>query len=352
VKSPHKTVPISAIFVLRYEPGILFCLISTLCLLGEKVYNNQREVNFIDWRSIMEDLKLKTRKLADDLVYELNKSLGFQKGGISHTLLRPLVWKPMFRFSELATVFEHRLKLDGWQKASGWFASHFIERMKSIGEDHLPEQGPLIVASNHPGAYDALAISSMIPRDDVKIIASEIPFVRKLPNTSQHMIFSDHDPHNRMTATRKALRHLKNGGALLLFARASMDPDPAIMPNSEAEINRWSSSLGLFLRQIPQTRIAISMISGVLSPKFLNHPATRFRRGRVNKQRLSEFFQVMHQLMSPGKLMVTPSLSFGKAYTMEDLGLKGSRDIDTITKGIIEQAQEQFKIHSASFLTP
>jgi hypothetical protein len=299
----------------------------------------------------MEDLKGKTRKLADDLVFELNKSLGFKKGGLSHSLIKPLVWKPMFRFSEMATIFEHRLLQEGWQKTSAWFITHFVDQIQSRGKELLPEEGPLVVASNHPGAYDSLVISAMVPRDDLKIISSNIPFVKKLPNISEHMIFSDLDPHNRMQAARQALRHLKQGGALLVFARASMDPDPAIMSNSEVELNRWTSSLGMFLRNIPEARIAVSIISGVISPQFLNHPSTYFRRGRVNKQRLSEFFQVMHQLLSPGKLMVTPNLSFGEAYSLDDLGLKGSRDINRITQEIINKAKEQLKFHKASFLT-
>lgn len=299
----------------------------------------------------MEDLKSKTRKLADDLVYELNKSLGFKKGGLSHTLLRPLVWKPMFRFSELATIFEQRLIQDGWQKASAWFITHFVDRIKALGVEYLPSEGPLIVASNHPGAYDSLVISSLVPRDDLKIIASDIPFVKKLPGTSKHMIFSDFSPLSGMQAARQALRHLRDGGALLLFARGTMDPDPAFMPGSEDELKRWKSSLGMFLRNVPQTKVSVSLISGVLAPEYINHPATKFRRGRVNKQRLSEFFQVMHQLLAPGKLMVSPSLSFTDTFTLEDLGLKGSRDTGQITREIIKKAQEQFEFHKESLLT-
>jgi len=299
----------------------------------------------------MEDLKGKTRKLADDLVYELNKSLGFSQGGFSHTLLRPLVWKPMFRFSELATIFEDRLIREGWQKASTWFITHFVDQVASQGTEYLPAEGPLIVASNHPGAYDSLVISSLIPRDDLKIISSDIPFVKKLPGTREHMIFSDMDPHSRMGAARQALRHLKNGGALLVFARATMDPDPAYMPHAEIELTRWKSSLGLFLRNVPQTQVAVSIISGVLSPRYLNHPSTLFRRGRVNKQRLSEFFQVMRQLMSPGEMMVTPQLTFGEALNLDELGLPESKDINQITQAIINKALEVFKIHQASFLS-
>ena len=299
----------------------------------------------------MDDLKKKTNILANDLVFELNKSLGFRKDGLAQPFLKPLVWKPMVRFSELATIFDNLVVNDGWQKASAWFITHFVDRVKALGAEHLPSKGPLVIAANHPGAYDSLVISSFIPRDDVKIISSDIPFVKKLPDTSKHMIFSTHDAHDRMGDARSALRHLKNGGTLLVFARGTMDPDPAFMPGSEVELTRWTSSLGLFMRNVPQTKLAVSLISGVLSSKYLNHPATLFRKGRVNKQRLSEFFQVMYQLLAPGKLMVSPSLSFAPPVTLDDLGVRGTRDIDKITSEIIKKAQEHFKFHESKMLT-
>jgi len=129
---------------------------------------------------------------------------------------------------------------------------------------------------------------------------------------------------------------------LLVFARGTMDPDPAFMPNSEQEISHWTSSLGLFLRSVPQTQVAISLISGVLSRKYIKHPATIFRAGRVNKQRLSEFFQVMHQVLMPGKLMVSPHLSFTAPFTLTDLNLLGTRDTRLITREIIKKAKQHF----------
>jgi hypothetical protein len=297
-----------------------------------------------------EDIMKKTRILAEDLVFELNKSMGFQKDSITHSIIRPLVWKPMVRFSELATIFEHRLKREGWQKASGWFITHFVDTTRVLGAESLPKSGPLIIASNHPGAYDSLVISSHIPRDDLRIISSDIPFVKKLPETSKHMIFSTHDPHDRMSAAREAIRHLKKGGALLVFARATMDPDPAFSPGAEVELTRWTSSLGLFLRNVPQTKLAVSLISGVLSPKYLSHPIRLFRRGFVNKQRLSEFLQVMSQLLSPGKMMVSPNLTFDESVLLADLILKDPKDINQITDEIIKRAQSHFDFHQERFL--
>ncbi len=317
-------------------------------IAGETIYNVIVENH---WAVVMDDLEKKKFILANDLVFELNKSLGFRKDGLVQPLLKPLVWKPMVRFSELATIFDHRVVQEGWQKASAWFITHFVDKVQAFGTEHLPQEGPLVVASNHPGAYDSLVISSLIPRDDVKIISSDIPFVKKLPDTSRHMIFSTPDAHDRMSAARSALRHLKNGGSLLVFARGTMDPDPAFMPNSEVELTRWTSSLGLFLRNVPQTKLAVSLISGVLAPKYITHPATLFRKGRVNKQRLSEFFQVMYQLLVPGKLLVSPSVSFAPPVSLDDLGLDDSRDIKKITDAVIKKAQAQFQFHKKAVLS-
>ncbi|MGB2965685.1 MAG: 1-acyl-sn-glycerol-3-phosphate acyltransferase [Anaerolineales bacterium] len=298
----------------------------------------------------MENLEKKINTLANDLVDELNKSLGFQQDGLVRPLLKPLVWKPMVRFSELATKFDYRVVNEGFQKASAWFITHFVDRVKTLGIENIPPTGPLVIASNHPGAYDSLVITANIPRDDIKIIASEIPFIRKLPVTRDYMIFTDRDAYTGMSVARKAIQHLKDGGALLVFARGTMDPDPAFMPGSEEELSRWTSSLGLFMRKVPRAKLSVSLISGVLSPKYIKHPATVFRQGRVNKQRLSEFFQVMYQLLAPGKLMVSPNLSIGPALTLEELG--DYQDIKSITLEVIKRARKQFKFHSSQFFTP
>ena len=297
----------------------------------------------------MENLEKKVITLANDLVDELNKSLGFRQDGLMRPFLKPLVWKPMVRFSELATKFDYRVVNEGFQRASAWLISQFVDRVKTIGTENLPAEGPLVIASNHPGAYDALVIAANLPRDDLKIISSDIPFLKKLPVTSNHMIFSAPDVHIRMGVVRQAIRHLKDGGALLVFARGSIDPDPAFMPGSEKELTHWTSSLGLFLRKVPQAKLAITLVSGVLAQEYINHPATIFRKGRVNKQRLSEFFQVMNQLLVPGKLMISPNLSFAPTLTLEDLG--NYQDLKKISGEIIKRAQEHFDYHSSQLLT-
>jgi hypothetical protein len=256
----------------------------------------------------------------------------------------------MVRFSELATEFNYRVGNEGFQKASAWFVSHFVDRVKTLGSENLPTEGPLVVASNHPGAVDSLILTSHIPRDDVKAISSDIPFLKKIPFSEKHMIFSSKDTHVRMNAARSAIKHLQEGGALLVFARGALDPDPAFLPGTEEEISRWTSSLGLFLKKVPQTKLSIAIVSNVLSKNYINHPATIFRKGRVNKQRLSEFFQMMYQTLTPGKLMVSPNLSFAPVLSLDDLG--DPQDLKKITAEIVKKAQEHFTYHRNNFLFP
>ncbi len=296
----------------------------------------------------MELVKHDVNTLAGELVEELIKALGLPKDSILSWLSRPLVWKPMVRFSELAVHFEELGFQQGFKKASAWFISHFVESVSVMGAESIPDQGPLIVASNHPGAYDSLVISSHLPRSDIKIISSPIPFLKKFPFAYEHLIFSDHDPYARMIVVRKAINHLKKGGALLVFARGTIDPDPACMPGTEQELNRWSSSLGLFLRRVPESRLTISLISGILDPRFIDHPLTLLRQSRVDKQRISEFFQVIRQLLKPKKLLVSPMISFAEPLSLSDLG--GDLSTAELSQEIISRALGQYHFHLSNLL--
>ena len=101
-----------------------------------------------------------------------------------------------------------------------------------MGKERIPEEGPLIVASNHPGAYDSIAIISNLPRQDLKVIVSDVPFLRSLPAVSQRLIFTPSGPYSRMAALRGLLRHVQEGGAALIFPSGLVDPDPAFMPEA------------------------------------------------------------------------------------------------------------------------
>ncbi|MFN2119247.1 MAG: hypothetical protein ACK2T0_02510, partial [Anaerolineales bacterium] len=131
----------------------------------------------------------------------------------------------------------------------------------------------------------------------------------------------DNDPgailQERMMAARAAITHLKNGGALLLFARGSIDPDPAFMQHADEELGRWSRSLETFLHSVPSTQVVTSIVSHVLDPAYMHHPLTWLRRRRADRQRLAMMIQVIQQMLGK-RVDIVPHVSFGEMIAVDD----------------------------------
>lgn len=266
--------------------------------------------------------------------------MGLPRSGLLQTLLRPLVWPPTHRFARLAAQFDQRVAQEGLSQAAGWALSIFVEGHQVLGGDGVPSSGPLIVISNHPGSYDVLLIAHGLGRDDLKIPASDVPFLRGLVATASHLIYTDtgSNAHARMAAARQSIRHLREGGALLLFASAQVDPDPAFLPGAREELQKWSASVSLFLRQVPETVSVVSIVSGVLAPSCFHHPLTRLRREQRLKQFLAEFLQVSQQVLFGRRFGLVPSVRFSEPLRAAQLG--GGRDPQAAKAVLIEQAEQ------------
>jgi hypothetical protein len=206
-----------------------------------------------------------------------------------------------------------------------------------------------LIASNHPGAYDTLVIAANIPRDDLKIIVNiPLDFISELHHTKSHFLYASLDPHIRMKVVRSGIRHLESGGALLVFASGGLDPDPASMSSVEKSLDEWSKSLGIFLRMVPNTQLLVTIISGILSPKYINHVMASFWKERIDKQRISEFFQVMRQMLSPDILNQTPAISFATPIFGKDL--INTRTNTSLMNKIISRANILLSQHNTKFI--
>jgi len=281
---------------------------------------------------------------------EFFKALGFSTNGLFSKVFSPLITKAISKFSVIASGFDQRIGTVGFQAASKWFLPNFIEGMKVVGNEDVPKVGPLLIASNHPGAYDALVIAANIPRDDIKIIVNIPPnFISELPLTLPHFIYAPMDPHIRIKVVRSAIEHLQNNGSLLIFASGGMDPDPESMTGACEEIQNWSRSLEIFIRKVPSTQLLLTMVSGILSPRYVNHLFTKFQRERIDKQRISEFFQLMRQVTKPGILKQNPKISFSQPLTLKDL--TGSEDCSLLIGTIKRHAQHLLEDHCKSLYT-
>ncbi|MEZ0396127.1 MAG: 1-acyl-sn-glycerol-3-phosphate acyltransferase [Anaerolineales bacterium] len=266
-----------------------------------------------------------TLLLARTLIDEMVGAVGLPKMAAFQKLFWSLFGGLMIRFAELGLTFDRLVASSGLPKASQWALSFFCHPAAGRGLEHIPPDGPLLVTSNHPGAYDALVIFSHLNRPDIRWISSEIPFLDNLPHTRQHIIFASRvNAAQRTAALRAAIRHLRGGGALLYFGAGHRDPDPAVYAGAAQAMEAWLPGIDFFFRHVPGLRLLPTVVSGVISTYWARHPITWLRRKQIDQQRLSEFGQVISQLLRPGRLMLTPRLSFGPGADFETLQAESS----------------------------
>jgi hypothetical protein len=277
-------------------------------------------------------------ELRRTLSIEMLSAAGLPGQGILSSLLKPLVWVPAHRFSRLAAEFDRRAAETGLLAAVRWVLPHFVEGSRAVGTENIPTSGPLIIASNHPGAYDGLVVLSAIPRDDLKVVATGRPFFRSMYGSAPYLIYTPLETHERMAVVRESIRHLDAGGALLIFPRGEVEPDPELLPGAEESVQKWSPSLPFLLRRVPEARMLLTVVSGVLAPSCLRHPLTRLRRELQPRQLLAEFIQVSQQMLFGRRFGLTPTARFDEPVTAAELG--GGRDAPSMLAGIAARAKK------------
>jgi hypothetical protein len=259
------------------------------------------------------------RKLSDAIIGEIFFALGFSKTGAAFRTFHWLFRKPADRLSTICVTTDRMVASDGFPEAAAWILTNWCHPVIARGADTIPHTGPLLILSNHAGTYDTFVITSQVGRNDLKLIGSDVPFLKNLPNASNHIFFLSEKTQDRMTAARAGMRHLKDGGALLLYGTGLIDPDPAVYPDAEAWIEKWLPSIDLFLRAAPDTKVVLAITSGVVSEKWAHHPITWLKRIDWQKRRLAEFSQVLQQLFFPGSLYLDPRISFSPPVGLDEL---------------------------------
>ncbi len=259
-------------------------------------------------------------RLAESLVDELVGAFGLPKTRFNHHLVWRFSRKLTERMAQGGVTFDRLVAESGLPEASRWLLTLFCNDIATRGTEHIPPSGPLLVVSNHPGAYDALVLFSQVGRKDLNWIGSQVPFLDNLPNLRKHIYFASRkDAFNRMTVMRHAVRHLRAGGALMYFAAGHRDPDPAVYPGAANLMDAWIPGADFFLKHVPGLQILPTVISGVVSQKWARHPVTSLRGKQIDRHRLAEFGQVITQLLRPGRLYVSPFISFGPMVGEADL---------------------------------
>ena len=254
---------------------------------------------------------------------DMLEAAGLTPGSPLRSIFSPLVWPPAHFFARLAAEFDRNVAESGLIEAIRRVLPRFVDSVGVRGTENLPTTGPLILAANHPGASDGLVIASCLLRNDLKVVVTDRPFFRYLYAASPHLIYTPRDAVGRMGVVREAVRHLRDGGSLLIFAHGNVEPDPAVVPGAEEALAGWSPSVPLLLRRVPSANLVVTIVSGVLAPSVLRHPLTRLQENWRGRQLIAEIVQVSQQVLLKRRFQLTPVVRFDSPLMAGDLGPAG-----------------------------
>jgi len=251
-------------------------------------------------------------------------SFGLENVRYGRAALEALCWLPARRFADQMIDYDRRVGEEGLHPASRRTLSSYVSQLEISGQENLPREGPLLVLSNHPGLVDTLILFSSLPRPDLRIIASERPFLKALVNVSRHLVYVPDDPNQRMGVVRSVVSHLRGGGAALTFPAGEIEPDPASMPGALEALESWSESIAVFARLVPETRIVVAIVSGVIWPATLRHPLTRLRKQPKDQERIAASLQILTQTLRPSLRPVATRVAYSPALPAGELASAGA----------------------------
>lgn len=285
--------------------------------------------------------------LRKEIIIEILSAFNLPRSEFWQKSIGPWFDKPATRFSEVFAKFDQDIASFGLREASRRLMPVFTEPAVAFGVENIPQEGPLLIPSNHPGTVDGVSIVASMPRNDVKVIVGGMPFLQKLPVARNYTIVAQRHGSNveRGNVVRQSIRHLEQGGALLIFPSGQIDPDPAVLPGAADALERWSRSIAIMLRRVPETRLLPTITSGVLYERFIHSPLTLLKSDGVGKRRIMEFIQIMRQLVMGEKFPLRPLITFDEPFTLQEVGVTNLRETDRVLDAIVERAKALLNTH-------
>lgn len=264
-------------------------------------------------------MTLKTNISGEHIIQEVLRLLNLPRETLSAKAISTALNLPATRLADLAERFDDLVARSGLREASDTILDRFVRGTEVHGLEHIPQDGPLLVVANHPGMMDGLVITANLPRPDLKIVASAMPIFTELQAMKDHLIYTTRNTFERLTVVREAIKHLHDDGAVLIFPRGIIEPDPAILEGAVESINKWSRSLEVMIRQVPDTQVMVTIVSGVLSSWSLRNPITKIRREINERQKIAEIIQGVQHLFLPRTISLNPRLRFSSPMTFSEV---------------------------------
>ncbi len=145
---------------------------------------------------------------------------------------------------------------------------------------HIPESGPVIMIANHPlGGLEGVAMSQQLRRvrPDLKVLTNEL--LARIPEFSELFIgvdvLSNNATEKNMRGMRQVMKHLKSGGALLIYPAGMVSAINT--QNWRIEDRQWTNIVGKLGKQFKTTFVpfyvhgrnsALFYLSGLIHPRL------------------------------------------------------------------------------------
>ena len=248
----------------------------------------------------------------EKIINEIFYALGLSRNGVLRRLVGPLFRAPAGRFGRIAARVDEEVGRSGISGGARLILPDFSIRVIPRGAENIPRTGPLLMVSNHPGALDSVAVLSCIPRQDVKVLLSDVAFFRAFSNARNYFIYVPPDSAGKLSALRASISHLQSGGAVLIFAHGDVDPDPELGPDAGRTFRDWSRSVEIMLRRVPASQLQVTICSGALVSKFFHSPLVKVRKDPIKRQKLAEVMQISRQMIFPRSVRTKIHISFAE----------------------------------------
>jgi len=278
--------------------------------------------------------------LRNTITEEVILAMGISPHRLAGKVLTPLLRLTTRRFAQLIAAFDLDVGRFGTHVAARNLLPHFVADCRQSGAASIPETGPLLVVSNHPGGTDSMVILAALSRSDVKFVISDVPFLRALGNCREHAAYASAEPGERTGIVRQMIQHLRQGGVVIIFPGAELDPDPACLPGASERLEAWSRSVALLLRQVPETRVVLTIVGGVLAPRFYAHPLAKLVPPGWERIKLAEMLQIMQQLVFGTRLDLHPAVNFLPMRLEDLLETSAAPSSRAIMSALLRQMQQ------------
>src|SRR5919112_4750191 len=190
-------------------------------------------------------------RLTELCVEDLICAFGLGKTGHGRAAMESISRIPARRLARQILTYDRIVGESGLGTGGAWALKRLSRSTSIEGQEYVPRDGPLLLVSNHPGLADAVALFAATPRNDLRVIAADRPFLEALPNTSHYLLTVREASAGRLGVARAAATHLRGGRAVLTFPGGRIEPDPAVLPGAVEALNHWSSSADLSARLTP-----------------------------------------------------------------------------------------------------